>query len=228
MIKQNLVVFDIDGTVTDSVQIHQEAFIKALLELGVPRHQPEDQPQLNSFKHHTDSYIARTIFETYTDLTFDQKLLEKFEAELHRDILKHQISEIKGAIKFIQHLQHETNFGICFATGSLLQPAIHKLKAIGLQFDENLLAAANNIWDRESIINQAIDQSKLHYGQNDFKRIISIGDGLWDLKAAQNLGLEFIGIGTQNKMDFLENEVHYIADDFSEFIKPEIKALFHG
>jgi len=228
MIKQNLVVFDIDGTITDSVQIHQEAFIKALLKLGVPQHQPDDQPQLNTFKHHTDSYIARTIFETYTDLTFDQKLLKKFEVELHRDLLKHQISEIKGAIKFIQYLQHETNFGICFATGSLLQPAIHKLNAIGLPFDENLLVAANNIWDRESIINQAIDQSKLHHGQNDFKRIISIGDGLWDLKAAQNLGLEFIGIGAQNKIDFLENEVRYIADDFSEFIKPEIIALFHG
>lgn len=227
MLKENLVVFDIDGTVTDSVHIHQEAFIKSLLKLGVPRHQPEDQPQLNSFKHHTDSYIAKTIIETYTDLTFDQKLLQEFERELYGDIKKHVIVEIKGALKFIQYLQSKTNFGICFATGSLLQPAIHKLNAIGLQFEESLLVGANDLWERESIIQQAINQAKSYYDQNDFKTIISIGDGIWDLKAAQNLNLEFIGIGTQYKANFIQNDVRYLADDFSEFNKPDIKALLH-
>lgn len=222
MIKKNLVVFDIDGTLTDSVLIHQEAFIKSLLKLGVPKQNPEKQPRLNSFKHHTDSFIAKALFEQYTDIPFDHLLLQKFESELYQYIQKSQINEIKGAINFINYLTSETNYGICFATGSLYRPAVHKLNAIGIQFNETLLVASDNIGDRESIINQAIHQAKVFYDQTHFNHIISIGDGIWDLKAAKNLNLDFIGIGTQHKDTFIKNHVNWIADDFTQLNFSEV------
>jgi beta-phosphoglucomutase-like phosphatase (HAD superfamily) len=53
--KKNLIVFDIDGTLTDSVKVHQKAFTEMLLEIGVRQVNAE----YKSFKHHTDSYIAK-------------------------------------------------------------------------------------------------------------------------------------------------------------------------
>ena len=33
--KKSLIIFDIDGTITDSVKIHQKAFVEALHDLGI-------------------------------------------------------------------------------------------------------------------------------------------------------------------------------------------------
>jgi phosphoglycolate phosphatase-like HAD superfamily hydrolase len=212
MVKENLIVFDIDGTITDTVLIHQRAFQEALFYLGVPKY----QPNLNSYLHHTDSFIAKSILESNSDIRFNHSFLLQFEQELKKRIFNHQILEIKGALDFIQYITTETNFGICFATGSLFEPALYKLNSIGLQIENSLLVSSNELWDRESIIQQAITNAQSYYHQSHFNTIISFGDGLWDLKAAQNLNLGFVGIGNQNKDAFVEHHVNCFAEDFTQ------------
>lgn len=57
--KTNLIVFDIDGTLTDSVAIHQAGFVQALKHLGVTAM----DENFHAYKHHTDLHIARSIYE---------------------------------------------------------------------------------------------------------------------------------------------------------------------
>ena len=57
--KAKLAIFDIDGTLTDSVKILQSAFVKALNNFGLY----DFDTNWSSYKHHTDSYIFKTIFE---------------------------------------------------------------------------------------------------------------------------------------------------------------------
>ena len=57
--KNNLIVFDIDGTLTESVEIHQKGFINALTHLGVQN----IDSNFKEYKHHTDSFIAKEIYE---------------------------------------------------------------------------------------------------------------------------------------------------------------------
>ena len=59
MKKTKLIVFDIDGTLTDTVEQHQPSFKKALRDIGVDK----IDANLNTFKHHTHSYILKAIFE---------------------------------------------------------------------------------------------------------------------------------------------------------------------
>jgi beta-phosphoglucomutase-like phosphatase (HAD superfamily) len=55
--KKNLIVFDIDGTLADSVNIHQEAFKQSLNLIGVK----EFNDKFGAYLHHTDSHIAKVI-----------------------------------------------------------------------------------------------------------------------------------------------------------------------
>lgn len=154
MNKQNLIVFDIDGTLTDSVQKHQKAFKESLLEIGVEH----INTAFKSFKHHTDSYIAKEIYENSTNHLFSSTKAVEFENRLIQKISAEHINEIKGAKALIEHL-NSTNYGICYATGSLLRPAQFKLESIGINYDKRLLVASDNIYEREHIVSKAIKQT---------------------------------------------------------------------
>ena len=52
---------------------------------------------------------------------------------------------------------------------------------------------------REEIVSAAIKNALTYYHADKFERVISVGDGLWDLLTAKNLDLEFIGVGLTNK-----------------------------
>ena len=58
-----------------------------------------------------------------------------------------------------------------------------------------MLVTASEHVTREEIVTAAIMAAiSRHGGSPD--RIVSVGDGLWDLKTAEALGLSFLGIGT--------------------------------
>ena len=213
MEKQNLIVFDIDGTLADSVKIHQKAFTEMLYEIGVNSINSE----FKTFKHHTDSFIAKEIYESNKGNVFSKSKIIEFENGLTEKISVEKIEEIKGARELINHIANNTDFGICYATGSLLRPAKHKLKSIKVDYSEELLIASDKIYSREDIVLTAIDRAKEFYNVVKFDRIISVGDGLWDLLTAKNLNLEFIGIGLKNKKVLIENGAKLVLDDLTEF-----------
>ncbi|MFT4757263.1 MAG: phosphoglycolate phosphatase-like HAD superfamily hydrolase, partial [Vicingaceae bacterium] len=163
------------------------------------------------YKHHTDSYIAKVIYETDRQQLISELKASEFEQYLTKKIIAEKIVEIAGAKKLVDKLQNESDFGVCFATGSLRRSAEFKLKSVGIEFSEKQLVASDNIFERENIVQKAIDNASEFYKVKKFGRIISIGDGLWDLITAKNLGIEFIGIGLTNQKTMAENgtKVHY-------------------
>ena len=217
MQKTRLVVFDIDGTLTDTVESYTNIYKDSLKELGIKR----DYTDFKGFKHHTDSYIGKVIYEENIPGSFSEQKLSEFESYLTARCLKESFREIKGAKKTIESLDKGTNYGVCFATGSLLKPAQYKLDSINVGYSPSLLVASNTIHEREKIVWQAIEQAKAHYKVNSFEKIISVGDGLWDLKTAKNLNLEFIGIGATNRDTLLNAGCKYFFDDFTTFKLPE-------
>lgn len=208
-----LIVFDIDGTLTDSADLHQKAFTEVLLEMGVKNVGSE----FGGFKHHTDSFIAKEIYEVDTGNPFTSERLAEFEKGLAEKMGRESITEIPGANALIRKLQLTPEYGLCFATGSLRRPAEHKLASIGVTFESWQLATSDHILDREGIVSQAIRNAREHYQVQAFQQILSVGDGLWDLLTAQNLGVEFVGVGERNRKVLLQNGAPVVYRDLTEF-----------
>lgn len=210
--KTKLAIFDIDGTLTDSVPIHKSAFTRALLHIGVEHL----DSNFNGYKHHTDSYIARTAYEK-TGKPFEENTFEQLSQKLTHLIAQSSISEINGAKKALDFWDTETEYWTVFATGSLKEPALFKLQQIGVNPKPWQLVTADDFQSREEIVNQAISLAHQHTGVAQFEHIISIGDGLWDLRTAQNLNLDFMGIGPIHKEVLAANGCVLHFDNWETF-----------
>lgn len=211
--KKSLIVFDIDGTLTDSVKEHQKAFTESLFDIGIN----EINADYKSFKHHTDSFIAKEIYKENQKVPFSIEKRNQFEDRLFDKIKRITFHEVKGAKALIDTLEKETEYGVCYATGSLRRPAEHKLSSIGIECKAWQLVASDTILERENIVKKAIKNSSQNYHVTNFEKIISVGDGVWDLFTAKNLDLEFIGVGEVNKELLIQNGASKVLRDLTAF-----------
>lgn len=210
----NLIVFDIDDTLTRSEYQHQLAYVHSMKAMGIEK---IDQ-NWKRYTHHTDSFILKENYEDNFEHPFDLGLIADFESNMTQIIEGlDRVREIPGAGVMIDNLRKEKEYAIAFATGSFLKPAYLKLEQANLWFDPNLVAASNQYYSREEIVGDAIDRAKDYYKCDHFDHIISIGDGIWDLKTAQNLGLKFIGVGSKNLNDFEDAGIQVHTEDWTGF-----------
>ncbi|MBA6155791.1 HAD family hydrolase [Tenacibaculum sp. S7007] len=214
MKKNNLIVFDIDDTLTKSENQHQQSYVDAMLHFGIS----EINKNWKTYKNMTDSYILKKNYEANFKKDFNNSFIPEFEikmAELFLALPK--TKEISGAGKVVDFFMRETDYAICFATGSLLKPALIKLEQANINFVPNLVEASNSFYTREEIVSSAIQKAKTYFSVNKFENIISVGDGIWDLRTAKNLGIHFLGIRDKNLKDFQEENIKSHISDWTNF-----------
>ena len=220
MQKKNLIVFDIDDTLTKSETQHQTAYINTMLDFGIT----EINKDWKTYQNVTDSYILKVNYEANFNKKFDFSLIPEFEKKMTASMLAlSKTEEIKGASAIVDFFMKETDYAICFATGSLLKPALIKLAQANINFVPDLVEASNVIYTREDIVKSAIEKAKKYFNIPEFKNIISVGDGIWDLKTARNLGVHFLGIRNKNLADFQQENIKSHIVDWTNFDFNKIK-----
>lgn len=194
--RKTLAVFDIDGTLTDSVQQHQAAFVQALEAFGFTGFSTD----WGGYRHHTDRYIFKTIFERQMARRMQQADLEYFGALLHdrlslltKDL---PVTEIRGAGAYLQYLSSNGS-DIVLATGSLLAPALLKLHQAGIGYIPSLVVTSDGICSRDELVVSAIATAQEHYRVAKYDAVWSFGDGRWDYETACKVQAGFIGIGNE-------------------------------
>ena len=186
----NLIVFDIDDTLTKSEYQHQSAYVDTMREFGIT----EINQNWKAYKHHTDSYILKENFENNHAKKFEFSQIPSFEDRMTEQMLSlKKVSEIKGAKHVVDYFFDRDDYAVAFATGSLLKPAFLKLNQTKIKYSKELVVGSNTIYTREEIVKEAIKRAQHVHDIDRFHTIIAVGDGLWDLKTARNLGLHFIG-----------------------------------
>jgi phosphoglycolate phosphatase-like HAD superfamily hydrolase len=194
-----LFVFDIDGTLTDSVFRHQVSYVNAYSSFNIINL----DTNWNNYAHHSDSWIFGEVFRVNFDRNPTSQEKEMFSEELGRhfkdQIIKNPVSEIPGAREFLLQVFASPDIGYVFATGSLREPALLKLESLEISYAPELLITASEYETREEIVSAAIRNAGEYFGVDGFERIVSFGDGYWDFKTAEILGLEFIGIAKDEK-----------------------------
>ncbi len=207
--KKHILVLDIDGTLTDTVALHQRAFLGAMQALALPALDTD----WGAYPHHTDTGILRHALacngrpapSAALLAAFEQDLARRFRAEMS-DAPKPvapkpaapkpatPIHEIPGAADFVRWLEG-SDWAVVFATGGVRAVSGLKLEAVGIPYAAQALFTASEEPARDALVARAVAWARLTYPDTREGVVVSMGDGRWDLDVAQQLGLRFLGVG---------------------------------
>lgn len=189
------VIFDIDGTLTDTKGVDDKCFIKAFYNIFKIDITNENWAKL---KNVTDWGITEEIINRECGRKLDSKELNAMMTE-HVRLLKlakeedpSQFEIIKNANTFLKTMLAHSEYQVGIATGACEQSAVLKLEPFDLDLDKIAFSNSDKYKSREEITEDVIDQLSTTYEEPD--EVIYLGDGAWDYKTCQNLGVKFIGI----------------------------------
>jgi len=209
----NLFVFDIDGTVTNTVEIDDICFVQTFKDLFQLELKETDW---STYLQATDTGLTNEIFERYIQRLPSEEELRKIKFHFTSLVLQRaqEIVEVKGAVDHVNKLNSAEDSYVAFATGGWKDTAHIKLKRVGLSLLDFPHATSNDHSNRVQLIELAIERSKKHYQIDSFDKITYIGDGVWDFKATKELGIDFIGVDC-NQTGKLKQYTDQIIGEFS-------------
>ncbi|NBD95190.1 MAG: HAD hydrolase-like protein [Gammaproteobacteria bacterium] len=188
----HIVCFDIDGTLVQSAGFDGELYEQAIREvLGVELHS-----DVSLYENVSDSGILAEILEGFPDtekarLARDVRI--DFIERVKRYVAKNArlIREVPGAVALLEALRKSPEVGVCIATGGWAETAALKLRSIGLEPNSLAMATSSDAMRRTEIMRLA--ESRVT--QEPATRRTYFGDGVWDQRAAAELGYDFVAIG---------------------------------
>jgi len=218
----NLAIFDIDGTLTESNDIDDACYVQEFEDvLGIRG----INTNWLDYRYQTDSGLAVEICRQHLDrdpaIAEIGKLQFRFVELLALAVHSGQpIREVGGAAAALRRLGRSPRWKTAIATGGWREPAQFKLASAELRIDGLPWAHADDALDRVDIIQIAISRAKQRYGQFAFDRIVYVGDGVWDVRAASILGIEFLGIAAGDKAARqIEEGAICVLPDFSDLVQ---------
>ena len=184
------IIFDLDGTLIDSYDLDERLYRKAVL-LEVPGVKFRD----SWFEYHysTDSGILTEILNEFNlSVGHYYDLVRQRFGKLVKEHLQssNNCRPIPGAPALLAKLRKTPNIEIGIATGGWLHTARMKLEAAGLSHLKVPMSSGDDAHSRTEIMQ--ICASRMGSVISNF---IYVGDGEWDLNAANELGWKFIGVG---------------------------------
>ena len=194
----NLVMLDIDGTLTQSYDYDREIFGRAIAEvLGCP---PFDA-DLTGYVDKTSTGVTMEAIRRITGRNPRVGEIVEVKRRVRHHLEKlfkespETFSEVPGAKRFLARLRKLDGVGIAIATGCWRSEAFFKLRASGLSIAGIPLATSDDDRNRQKIMEIAAGRARDFHACPGFERVVYLGDGDWDWQTSQSLGYSFIGIG---------------------------------
>lgn len=193
----HLVIFDIDGTLTDSAQIDADCFSAALQEeIGC-----SVNTDWSLYRHATHPGIARELLFQHVPSSEREVRLIRIQSR-SLDLLCSRLStdpsscrQIPGANLLLEALNCRPETALALATGGWWPIAVLKLQTAGIATEHLPFASGDDADSREVILRIAYERACYANKRNSFDSVTCCGDGVWDLHAARNLSFRFVGIG---------------------------------
>ena len=201
----HLVVFDIDGTLTNTSLVDGECYWRAVCEVfGLSG----EQPEWTDFRHVTDLGIASELCERHLGRQLSSAdanaLSRRLTIQLDFALVRNDPTayQIPGSEDVLSILTSSSEFAVALATGGFRLTAELKLRRAGLFNPSIPLASSDDAASRENIMRVAARRAAERYA-TQFDKFTYVGDGVWDVKAARALGWRFMGIGSGVRADQL-------------------------
>ena len=186
MLRKKFFLFDFDGVLVDSVEIKTQAFSSLYAEFGtaitdkvVEHHRSHSgMSRYDKFRHYHCEYLGKILSESEMNfLDFSEYVIES--------IVK--APEILGAESFIKQLSVEKKCVVCSATPEDEIKKIVSLRGWGDYFSFIFGSPATKL-----------ENLKKALAANYFtiEESIFFGDAPGDFAAAQECGIDFVGVGS--------------------------------
>lgn len=218
-------MFDIDGTLTLSFEYDKECFVAALQDV---LDTDEIDSDWSTYTYVSSTGITMEAIKRQTGRSASQDEINAVESRLMFHLLerfnthRHDFIEVPGAALLLTELQSKYNISLSLATGCWYDEARFKLDNSGFSGLSIPMASSSDAIAREDIMEISLRKAKKEKGVNAFHSVTFIGDGIWDYRAAQNLGYHFIGVGEH--LDVLkENGAGWLQKNYLD-----MNAFFHA
>jgi phosphoglycolate phosphatase-like HAD superfamily hydrolase len=219
----NLAIFDIDGTLTESVAVDERCFVQAFRDvLGIG----SINTNWLDYQFQTDSGLTLEICRRQLGRDPCGAEIRRLQARFAQRLCAavegtgQPIREIPGAAALLHSLGAHRRWLVAIATGGWSVSARFKLASAGLPVDAFPWASADDALDRADILRTAIERAGQGYGQDAFEKVVYVGDGVWDVRAAMALGIGFLGLAAGYKAGRLVEEgASWVLPDFSDPIR---------
>lgn len=195
----NLIIFDIDGTLTQTTEVDANSFIKAVKTVLQIE---EINSNWAEYQYSTDSGVLNEIYE----FLFKRKPSEQevqtiqncFVEYLKQAWLQNHsfFAPIPGAQEIFAKINNLTHWRIGIATGTWKQSALFKLNSATIPHEQLSKSYADDHVERTEIIKKTVQQALVMHQVHQYERLIYVGDKDWDYRAAKALNMEFIGVGS--------------------------------
>jgi phosphoglycolate phosphatase-like HAD superfamily hydrolase len=185
-----LVMFDIDGTLTDTHAADANGFVEAVRdELGITKIDTD----WAAYPHATSEGVLDEVVRRATGQPVTLAQSQAVQRRLAERLRRASIMEIPGAGAFLRRLT-EAGFAVALASGDWELTARLKLAAASIPVAGLPAAFCDTSRERTEIMRHSLRRSLAHHRRKSFKPIIYVGDGSWDVRASRELGWGFIGI----------------------------------
>lgn len=216
--QKKLIVFDIDGTLLQSIATHQLAMRQAMDASDLVHKDPE----WSNYVNHTDSGVYYEAYERSFGKPPSEAECRDFEALFQTcyDGLRvaNEDVEIPGAVELLRRLEASGAWLVAYATGSYRGPAEHKLQCLGVASRSCVLVTASEFRTRMEIVSDAVRRRLARFEHKHHGRMISVGDGPWDARTAADLGMHFIGVANDERAQALiELGARAVVRDFVDW-----------
>ncbi|MGB8509451.1 MAG: HAD family hydrolase, partial [Pyrinomonadaceae bacterium] len=217
----NLAIFDIDGTLTATDAVDGECFVLALADALAIN---DVNTHWAQYPHTTDSGITAHIFRerfgrepSVAEVTKLQiRFIELLKTRRGVDV--NLFAEINGAAAALDRLERDAAWAVALATGCWHASAALKLEAAGIEYRHLPAAFAEDGLSREEIVRAAHSRALSRHGVQKFERVVSVGDGVWDVRAARRLELPFLGVGNGERETTLRLAgASHVVKDFADY-----------
>lgn len=186
-------LFDIDGTLIESMAVDTELYFSSIREVLGP---VNVRDKLGDYDHITDNGILAQLLDD-NGYSFDPKVVERIKTVFVDGIGEHirtkgPFPTIDGAAQFFEHARGSGDRRIAIATGGWRKSALLKLQSAGFEIDGVPLVTSDDALSRMEIMRIAL--AKIG---DDFESVTYFGDAEWDQRACASLGWNFVAVGPE-------------------------------
>ena len=213
----HLVMFDIDGTLTETMKVDEECFVRSFKDVfGFV----DIDADWSHYPHTTDSGIFHNVCRSRIGRSPTAQEVSRFRQHFIQLLAaassQSPFAPVAGADRLLSRLAQSDSHRVSLATGGWRDSARLKMASAGMCFDDHPAASADDALGRESIMRLSKQRAAERYGVS-FACIVYVGDGVWDARACCSVGIPFIGIGTGSRATRLSAEgAGCVFPDFSD------------